>query len=194
MPQISYEFNKPSCLQLMALQIASCIAANSSLNFPHCVTQILRTFPWLSFCPGKYKLSKLTHTSFPCGRRCLCLIRLAVFGGRMSNRRLTWRSTCKVIAVDLKMSKENRAEKKNKKKINNRQNRLLLIPGSFTHNSTLKFENIRRHPRQQYSLKHSSGACAHYVMVSKFQRQPFWLATQLCPHNDWTGWQNRPYP
>ena len=36
-----------------------------------------------------------------------------------------------------------------------------------------------------------SGACAHYVMVSKFQWQPFWLATQLDPQNDWTEWQNR---
>ena len=35
--------------------------------------------------------------------------------------------------------------------------------------------------------KISNGACAHYVMVSKFQWKPFWLATQLDPHNDWTG-------
>ena len=33
-----------------------------------------------------------------------------------------------------------------------------------------------------------SGGRAHYVMVSKFQWQPFWLATQLYPQNDWTGW------
>ena len=33
----------------------------------------------------------------------------------------------------------------------------------------------------------------HYVMVSKIQWKPFWLATQLYPQNDWTGWhaQNR---
>ena len=33
------------------------------------------------------------------------------------------------------------------------------------------------------------GRRAHYVMVSKFQWKPFLLATQLCPQNDWTGWQ-----
>ena len=27
-------------------------------------------------------------------------------------------------------------------------------------------------------------------MVSKIQWKPFWLATELCPQNDWTGWQN----
>ena len=27
-------------------------------------------------------------------------------------------------------------------------------------------------------------------MVSKIQWKPFWLATQLYPPNDWTGWQN----
>ena len=31
---------------------------------------------------------------------------------------------------------------------------------------------------------------AHYSMVSKIQLKPFWLATQLYPQNDWTGWQN----
>ena len=36
-----------------------------------------------------------------------------------------------------------------------------------------------------------NGACAYYVMVSKFQWKPFWLATQRDPPNDWTGrWQN----
>ena len=29
----------------------------------------------------------------------------------------------------------------------------------------------------------------HYVMVSRSQRKPFWLATQLDPQNDWTEWQ-----
>ena len=33
-----------------------------------------------------------------------------------------------------------------------------------------------------------SGACVNYVMISKFQWQPFWLATQLHPQNDWIGW------
>ena len=36
-----------------------------------------------------------------------------------------------------------------------------------------------------------NGACAHYLMVSKFQWKPFWLTTQLDLQNDWTGWQNR---
>ena len=37
-----------------------------------------------------------------------------------------------------------------------------------------------------------NGACTHYVMVSKInQWKPFWLATQLKPQNDWTGWQFR---
>ena len=31
------------------------------------------------------------------------------------------------------------------------------------------------------------GGRAHYVMVSKIQWKPFWLATQLDPQNDWTG-------
>ena len=34
------------------------------------------------------------------------------------------------------------------------------------------------------------GGRAHYFMVSKIQWKPFWLATQLYPQNDWTGWQN----
>ena len=32
-----------------------------------------------------------------------------------------------------------------------------------------------------------NGACAHYVMVSKFQWKPFWLATQRDPQNDLTA-------
>ena len=36
----------------------------------------------------------------------------------------------------------------------------------------------------------NNGACAHYVMVSKFQWKPFWLATQRDPQNDWTATQN----
>ena len=35
-----------------------------------------------------------------------------------------------------------------------------------------------------------NGACAYYVMVSKIQWKPFWLADQLYPQNDWTGWRN----
>ena len=37
----------------------------------------------------------------------------------------------------------------------------------------------------------SHGACAHYVMVSKTQWKPFWLATNLYPLNDWAGWHFR---
>ena len=36
-----------------------------------------------------------------------------------------------------------------------------------------------------------NGACAHYVMVSKFQWKPFWFTTQRDPQNDWTATQNR---
>ena len=35
----------------------------------------------------------------------------------------------------------------------------------------------------------NNGACAHYVMVSGIQWKSFWLATQLYPPNDRTGWQ-----
>ena len=38
---------------------------------------------------------------------------------------------------------------------------------------------------------YANGACAHYVMVSKFQWKPFWLATQRDPQNDWTATPNR---
>ena len=40
-------------------------------------------------------------------------------------------------------------------------------------------------------LSAPNGVCAHYVMVSKFQWKPFWLATQRDPQNDWTATQNR---
>ena len=40
-------------------------------------------------------------------------------------------------------------------------------------------------------LLSDNGACAHCVMASKYQWKPFWLAAQLYPQNDWTGWQNR---
>ena len=52
--------------------------------------------------------------------------------------------------------------------------------GSFTH-CYLQFVLIM----------YVSWACAHYVMVSKFQWKPFWLATQRDPQNDWTATQNR---
>ena len=41
------------------------------------------------------------------------------------------------------------------------------------------------------NLKAMGRACAHYVMVSKFQWKPFWLATQRDLQNDWTATQNR---
>ena len=34
-----------------------------------------------------------------------------------------------------------------------------------------------------------NGASANYIMVSRIQWKPFWLATQRDPPNDWTGWQ-----
>ena len=43
----------------------------------------------------------------------------------------------------------------------------------------------------QENFKLLNGACAHYVMVSKYQWKPFWLATQRDPQNDWTATQNR---
>ena len=49
------------------------------------------------------------------------------------------------------------------------------------------------HPHIARFRQHSrgNGACAHYVMVSKFQWKPFWLATQRDLQNDWTATQNR---
>ena len=35
----------------------------------------------------------------------------------------------------------------------------------------------------------NNGGRVHYVIVSKIQWKPFWLATQLYPQNDWTEWQ-----
>ena len=46
-------------------------------------------------------------------------------------------------------------------------------------------------PTGRLSEETSQWACAHYVMVSKFQWKPFWLATQRDPQNDWTATQNR---
>ena len=44
-----------------------------------------------------------------------------------------------------------------------------------------------------FALSSLNGACAHYVMVSKFQWKPFWLATQRDPPNNWTANQNCVY-
>ena len=41
---------------------------------------------------------------------------------------------------------------------------------------------------QRYVGQCANGACAHYVMLSKLLG---WLATQLDPQNDWTGWHIR---
>ena len=35
------------------------------------------------------------------------------------------------------------------------------------------------------------GGYAHHIVVSKIQKKHFWLATQLYPQNDWTGWHFR---
>ena len=43
---------------------------------------------------------------------------------------------------------------------------------------------------QKTSHPPCNGGHAHYVMASKIQWKPFWLATQLYPQNDLTGWQN----
>ena len=64
-----------------------------------------------------------------------------------------------------------------------------------THAPTLTRARIRlrshTHTHPWHSLMQWDGACAHYVMVSKFQWKPFWLATQRDPQNDWTATQNR---
>ena len=53
-----------------------------------------------------------------------------------------------------------------------------------------EYENSTNYPKCT-STSLSNGACAHYVMVSKFQWKPFWLATQRDPQNDWTATQKR---
>ena len=66
-----------------------------------------------------------------------------------------------------------------------------------THTHTLLFVWIAcfaRHMHMQtthFSAFMINGACAHYVMVFKFQWKPFWLATQRDSQNDWTTTQNR---
>ena len=37
-----------------------------------------------------------------------------------------------------------------------------------------------------------NGGCVHYIIESKVQWKPFWLATQQYPQNDWLG-GNCPY-
>ena len=41
-----------------------------------------------------------------------------------------------------------------------------------------------------FSLFSVSYHLSLYIMVSKDQWKSFWLATQLYPEHDWTGWQN----
>ena len=36
-------------------------------------------------------------------------------------------------------------------------------------------------------LQSQNGDCAHYIIESKVQWKPFWLATQQYPQNDWLG-------
>ena len=61
--------------------------------------------------------------------------------------------------------------------------------------SVTKKRPVRRHWHQVSRIQGCrmilNGACAHYVMLSKFQWKPFWLATQRDPQNDWTATQNR---
>ena len=54
-----------------------------------------------------------------------------------------------------------------------------------------KAQAISRLLQRLMSLSSLNGACGHYIMVSKFQWKPFWLATQRDPQNDWTATQNR---
>ena len=58
--------------------------------------------------------------------------------------------------------------------------------------------NSKLHQRDNYHSKtytnfceETNGGRAHYVVGSRIQCKPFWLATQLYPQNDWTGWKNR---
>ena len=51
------------------------------------------------------------------------------------------------------------------------------------------FDFVPSYLNPTYKCKNE--ACAHYIMVSKFQWKPFWLATQRDWQNDWTATQNR---
>ena len=64
---------------------------------------------------------------------------------------------------------------------------------SLVHRNTTKITRPSEFRRTVIVVQSScpNGACAHYVMVSKFQWKPFWLATQRDPQNDWTATQNR---
>ena len=49
-------------------------------------------------------------------------------------------------------------------------------------------------PRSRSGFAQTKGineACQHYMVVSKIEWQPFWLANQLYPQNDWAGWRLR---
>ena len=75
----------------------------------------------------------------------------------------------------------------------------LSLSSSFVHFFLLltfflknKTKKISFHQSKFINLLHSlgtNGACVHYVMVSKIQRKPFWLAAKLYPQNVWTGCQ-----
>ena len=67
------------------------------------------------------------------------------------------------------------------------------IAGVRTSNLSLRTFGTNRlhHTTLHKRATCESEACAHYVMVSKLQWKPFWLATQRDPQNDWTATQNR---
>ena len=51
---------------------------------------------------------------------------------------------------------------------------------------------LSRDERGLWGIKGTiNGACAHFVMVTRIQWKPFWLATHLYPQNDWIGSQFR---
>ena len=54
--------------------------------------------------------------------------------------------------------------------------------------STLNLDS----PIVTFMNKYNEGR-AHYIIVSKVQWKPLWLATQQYPQNDWTGWQFTSY-
>ena len=73
-----------------------------------------------------------------------------------------------------------------------------VFEGGFIFCPLCRFLAVRHHATRPHRLfSHNvvtmvtqNGACAHYVMVSKFQWTPFWLATQRDPQKDWTATQN----
>ena len=56
----------------------------------------------------------------------------------------------------------------------------------------LSFKNQLFPPGAQQRREKINGGRAHYIIESKVQWKPFWLATQLYPQNDWLG-GNFPY-